>query len=92
MKKNELNTFTIDFNKAFCASSEENKNSIVSKIVKSDSSVKYWDNSKWNEYIDIEELMKIFKWAEEKEFEPINIKKLLFALEEYKKEKKNDNQ
>ena len=48
--------------------------------------------SKWNEYIDIEELMKIFKWAEEKEFEPINIKKLLFALEEYKKEKKNDNQ
>ena len=79
-------SFTISYDK----SSQSLIDTIQKTATTSVISGPYWEIEEYrirlDDSIDINEFIKILRWASDKDFEPVNIKKLYTVIEEYKKE------
>lgn len=89
MKKNKIEdvlSFTISYDK----SSESLIDTIQKTATTYVISGPYWHNGTWKTEldvcIDINLIMEVLRRASDKDFEPINIKKLYSVIEEYEKE------
>ena len=89
MEKNKIGdalSFTISYDRSSQSLIDTIRKTATTSVI----SGPYWGNVTWktelDTSIDINELIKILRWASDKDFEPINIKKLYTVIEEYEKE------
>lgn len=89
MEKNKIGD-ALSFTVSYDRSSQSLIDTIRKTATASASSSPYWHNGTWKTEldvcIDINLIMEVFRWASDKDFEPINIKKLYSVIEEYEKE------